>query len=99
MEAAQADKEKGEFANMAVWEAAKLILEREEREMTTREITDALRAGGKALGSKATSAVSAALNTGKAAEVFQRVKISGSRQRWKLKEPDEETSLFDGEGE
>lgn len=96
MEEARAQKDKGEFASMSVWQAAKIILERAGREMATKEIADALRAGGKILGPKATSALSAALRTGKAADVFQPVRLSGQRQRWKLKEP-AQAPLLEGE--
>ncbi len=90
MEETFAQREKGEFASMAVWEAARIILQRAGRDMTTREIAEALRKGGKKLvGVKATSSVSAALQQGKAAEVFQPVKISGQRQRWALREPEQ----------
>ncbi len=96
MEEAQVQKDKGEFANMAVWEAAKIVLERVGREMTTREIVEALRKGGKNFDKgKATSAVSAALRTGKAAGVFTPLKISGKRLRWTLAKSKEAESLFE----
>jgi DNA-binding ferritin-like protein len=98
IEEAQARNGSGEFGGLSVWKAAKIVLQKTGREMTTREIVEALRDGGKELGPKATSAVSAALRTGKAADVFKPVKISGSRQRWALKEPEEKTGLSE-EGE
>ena len=96
VEEAQAEKDWGEYANLPVWEAAKIVLERAGRDMTTKEIVEALRKGGKRLGPKATSAVSAALRTGKAADVFKPFKISGKRLRWSLREP-EEPLLPEGE--
>jgi len=39
----------GEFADLYVWQAVEIILGREERELSTREIVDRLEAGGKIL--------------------------------------------------
>jgi len=94
------EKDAGEFSDLHVWEAARIVLQRTGREMTTREIVAAIEEGGKALGPKATSKVSAALRTGKAAEMFKPVKISGSRQRWALiKQGTERLPLEDDENE
>lgn len=41
----------GEFADMYVWEAVEVILRRERKALTTREIVDRLVAGGKELNS------------------------------------------------
>jgi len=81
-----AKRNSGEYATLPVWEAAQIILRKSGRAMTTREIVAALRDGGKQLGPKATSAVSAALKQGKAGEIFKPVKISGARQRWTLRD-------------
>jgi hypothetical protein len=96
LEIASVNRERGEFADMPVWEAARIVLQRAGRDLTTREIVDELRKGGKKMDGKATSKVSAALRQGKAADIFEARKISGSRQRWKLRESQKE--LFD-EGE
>jgi hypothetical protein len=96
MEKGFEDRARGEYADMPVWEAARIILQRAGRDLTTKEIVDELRKGGKKLGPKPTSSVSAALRQGKAGEVFEPRKVSGSRLRWALRQP--EGNLFN-EGE
>lgn len=76
----------GEFRDMPVWEAAREILRRMGTELTSSELAEAMRAGGKELGKSASSQVNATLT--QKGTVFSSTK-SGGKRRWRLREWDE----------
>jgi hypothetical protein len=74
-----------EFARTSTRKAAKIILERTGRPMMSGEIADCLRAGGKNLGTKEVSTVSAAMKYGKGKGEFLVSKRNG-KLFWRLPE-------------